>query len=214
MTKNDRLELRLDADLRGKIDELAKAKGVAASVVVRRAVLDAHRAAFPNAPLAGPQSPLVVPEAPCTSHPTLTDLHVSLWGRPPTHVQRQLYDLHGRGYATGVADEHIDAVIATLFYIARLRSDDPPVILAPTALHESVLARVQVAHDAAMQTEAATAIAQTIAKMRIGVPVPWPTSPLRVWVGVGIQITDDTPTWVTKRLVGVEERSTEFDEHG
>jgi hypothetical protein len=204
MAKTDRLEMRLDDELRRKVDDLARAKGVSASAVVRRAVLDAHRAVFPDAArVAVPSVPMevaAVTPAPCT----VLELHEKLWHRPPTDIQRKLYDARARGYAVGVSAEHVEAVITTLFQIAPLRPDNVPFVVAPPPVHDEIEARVRAAYDNVKGTGAAPGVARTIRAMRIGLPSPWPSKSPRVWVAIRVGVAKDTPGWLTSKLMTVE----------
>jgi hypothetical protein len=201
MAKTDRLELRLDAELRGKIDELARLRGWPASAVVRRAVLDAHRAAFPDAAVTPPSAIVEVPVCRALPTVTITELHVALWSAPPTDLQRRLYDAHARGFAMRATTENIDAIITTLFHIAPLRADEVPFILAPPEVHDEIETRVRFAYANVKATEAAPGIARTIRAMRLGLPSPRPSESPRVWVAVGVGVAEDTPGWLTSKLM-------------
>jgi hypothetical protein len=209
MAKTDRLEVRLDAELRGKLHELARAKRVSTSAVVRRAVLDAHRATFPDAAVAAPSHIVEVPAKPAVTL-TLTELHVALWHRPPTGIQCRLYDAHARGYAVGISTEEVDAVITALLYIAPARPDDVPFVIAPPPVHDEIDARVRAAYDNVKRTEVAPGIARTIRAMRLGLPSPWPRESPRVWVAIGVGVAEDTPGWLSRMLLEVENARAEM----
>jgi len=213
MTKHDRLELRLDAELRSKINELAALRGWPASAVVRRAVLEAHRAAFPDAAVAAP-STIAEPRVVTTPALTITELHERLWRGPPSEVQQRLYDARCRGYAAGTTTERIDAALTTLLHIAPVRPDDVPLVLAPPAIHEEIEARVRIAYQGVRGTAAAPAVVQTIRAMKLGLPAQWPSEPPRVWVSVGVSVTDDGHGWLSRMLLAADGRKTEAVDHG
>jgi hypothetical protein len=199
MAKAERLELRLDVELREKLDELAGRRNVAVSVIVRRAIIDAHRAAFPDAPVKRREP--TVREVLNDPQESLATFHFRLWDRPPSPIQQKLYAAHGRGYASGVAEEQVDAVLTTAFYIAPVRPDDAVVILAPRKASALTLERITAARSAAQAKPFAATVTETIQRMKIGIPAPWPPGTPRVWVAVGV--TDDAPTWLRKRLVEI-----------
>ena len=87
MRKDGRLELRLDADLRGKVEALAGLRGGKASGAVRRAIIDAYRTAFPDAP-AKPRLQPTVRVEPEIIPSDLTEFHAALWGSQPSRAQR------------------------------------------------------------------------------------------------------------------------------
>jgi hypothetical protein len=210
--KSLRLEVRLDTDLHAKLDELAKLRGVKASVVVRRSILDAHRAAFPDAPRT--RCKTAVPDAPVTPPDTVAAFHEHLWGSPPSPVQQQLYDAHGRGYVTGATEEQVTAVVTMALFIGPLRPYDPtnipaqpdassllPItIVAPPDMAELVMQRSAASLAASRGKPLAATVAETLRRMRIGLPADWSREP-RIWVAVGVSVDEATPTWMRKRLV-------------
>ena len=121
MAKSERLEVRVDADVLAMVGELAALRKVTASVVVRRLIRDAYKLAFPDAPTR-PCKPVLV-EAPTPPPNTLADFHAHLWDRPPSPIQRVLYERRARGFLGGATEEHLDAVITMALYIAPLRPD-------------------------------------------------------------------------------------------
>jgi hypothetical protein len=213
MAKDDRLELRLDAELRSKINELAALRGWPASAVVRRAILDAHHAAFPDAAVAA-STTIVESRVVSTPAATITELHTALWRQPPTQLQQRLFDAHARGFTVGITPEQIDATLTVLFHLAPVRPDDPPFVLAPASVHAAILERVQAAVEGARGTEVARGIAQTIQEMKIGVPAQWPSEPPRVWVSVGVSVTDDGRGWLSRMLLAADGPKTEAVDDG
>ena len=213
-TKTDRLELRLDAQLRQKIEDLAQLQGVPASVVVRRAIRDTHRVAFPPgvAEAVVAKTPEVQPTSP--ARPSILDFHAALWGVPPTDLQRVLYDRFGLGYRAGTTQPQIDAVVTTLLHFARVWQDEIPFVLAPDAVHPAVTERVKAAYDRVRGTELAAPVTRVVKAMRLGLPSTWHPFPPRIWVALGIAVTDDVPTWLTKRLVTAEEPDAAGVRHG
>jgi hypothetical protein len=177
-------------------------------------VLDAHRAAFPDAAVAPPSAILEVPVCQTLPTVTITELHVALWSAPPTDLQRRLYDAHARGFATGATTENIDAIITTLFHIAPLRADDVPFVFAPQKVHDEIETRVRFAYANVKDTVAAPEIARTIRAMRLGLPSPWPSESPRVWVAVGVAVTRDVHGWLSSKLMTVESAETEDVDHG
>jgi hypothetical protein len=215
MKKEARLEVRLDTDLHAKLDELAKLRGVKASVVVRRSILDAHRAAFPNASRSHP--PLAVPDAPLLPLDSVASFHERLWGSPPSDIQAKLYAAHARGYLAGATEEQVDAVLTTALFIAPLRPYDPtnipaqpdagallPVaVLAPPELGTLVDNRAVAAFAASRGKPDAKIVGQTIGRMKRGLPPQWGQEEPRIWIAVGLVVDDTTPRWLRRRLIEV-----------
>jgi hypothetical protein len=202
MKKDGRLELRLDADLRVKVEALAVMRGGKASVAVRRAINDAYKTAFPGAP-EKPRIQPVVCEMPEIIPAGVTDLHAALWGTLPSQVQQRLYATYGRGYASAVDEELIDAAITTAFHIAPVRPGAQVVLLAHPDTHPMLFGRVKAAMSASAGKPFETSVAATVDRMAAGVPAEWPPREPPVWVAIGVSTDEKMPKWLRRRLVEV-----------
>jgi hypothetical protein len=50
--------------------------------------------------------------------------------------------------------------------------------------------------------------------MKIGVPAQWPSEPPRVWVSVGVSVTDDGRGWLSRMLLAADGPKTEAVDDG
>jgi hypothetical protein len=207
MSKNDRLELRLDEQLREKLDELVKLKNLPASAVVRRAIIEAHRAGFPDATTQTTSATTLKLPEPSPPAPTIFDLHDVLWGQPPLHVQGRLYEKHGFGYVSGVTEPQVDALLTTLIFAAKVRPNDVPVVLGPPDVQPKIIERARAALHRVRGTEAAVPVATVMKTMVLGLPPSWPQVAPRVWVVIGLTLTGGEPPWLTKRRTALESAS-------
>ena len=175
MRKDDRLELRLDAELRAKVNDLA---GLSSRHPSLHCCLHCRPPRDPRRPQA------CLPERCCTgSSPACPPGGAPPSSRPVSPSSTPLSGVvsrpkcsrgsttaYARGYIGTVTDELVDAVITTVLHIAPVRAADPVAILAPPDLHTLVVERVKAAKLQAAGKPCAASIDATIERMKMGLP--------------------------------------------
>jgi hypothetical protein len=208
--KDKRLQLRFsDVDER-RAHALAKEMDLTVSAMIRVLIGRAHRETFGYRPSDAEPSAPSQEEAGSLSAVLATNAeHVDDFGRaahvahyellqvPPTEFQVRFYELLGthHGISSGiVTDEHADAVLVAAIAASRRRPDALTRVFVPSTHRDHILARGQVALQRAPNE------ASAFARLRIGIPSPWPAYPPEQWVAYGISRDDDVPGWLRRRL--------------